>query len=73
MHVAAPFGGGGALAFGVAFEDYGAVEDVFSEGEVEVGGWVGGEAEGFQVGEGVDCCEHCGEGRWWAAVREEEG
>ena len=56
MHVAAPFCGRGALARGVAFVDHGAVEDVFSEGEVEVCGGVGGEAEGFEVREGVDCC-----------------
>ena len=73
VHVVAPFRGGGALARGVAFEDHGAVEDVFSEGQVEVRGWVGGVAEGFEVREGVDCCEDCGGGWWWAAGGEEEG
>lgn len=50
----ARFGGRGALACGVAFEDNGAVEDVFSEGEVEVVCWVGFEAEGLHCWEVVD-------------------
>lgn len=54
MDLPARFGGRGALACGVAFKDNGAVEDVFSEGEVEVVCWVGFEAEGLHCWEVVD-------------------
>jgi len=47
-------GGGGSLAGGVAFEDDGAVENVFAEGQVEVVCWVGFEAEGLHGWEVVD-------------------
>ena len=40
VHFAAPEGRGGALAGAVAFVDHGAVEEVFSEREQEVGGGV---------------------------------
>lgn len=52
----AGFGGGGAEARVVAFVDDGAVEDVAAEGEVEVRGGVGFEAEGLHGGEFVDGC-----------------
>lgn len=54
------FGGGRALAGGVAFEDDGAVEDVFAEGQVEVVCWVGFEAEWLHRGEVVDGGEDVG-------------
>ena len=44
VDIAAPFRGRGALPRGVAFEDDGAVEEVFPEREVEVCGGVGCEA-----------------------------
>ena len=56
----AGFGGGCALASGVAFEDDGAVEDVFAEGQVEVVCWVGFEAEGLHGREVVDGGEDVG-------------
>ena len=71
--VVAPFCGCGALPGAVGFVDYGAVEDVSAEGEVQVGGGVGGEAEGFHVGKGVDCCEDCGGRRWCATGGEDLG
>lgn len=43
------------MARTIAFVDYGAVEDVFAEGNEEVGGGVGGEACWFEGGESVEC------------------
>lgn len=48
------FCGSGALARGVSFENYGAVEDVFAVGEEEVRGGVGCAGEGLEGGEGVE-------------------
>lgn len=53
------------LPGGIAFEDYGAVEDVSAEGEVEVFAIVGFESERFHFWEFVDCC--C-DGRVWEVV-----
>jgi hypothetical protein len=44
----------GSLTGAVAFEDYGAVEDIAAEGKVEVLAGVGFETEGFHGGELVD-------------------
>ena len=46
MDFATPQGGGGALAGAIAFVDDGAVEEIFAEGEEEVGGGVGCERGG---------------------------
>lgn len=51
----------GALPCAVGFEDDGTVEDVSAEREVQVRGWVGGEAEGLHGGEGVDGGEDFGD------------
>lgn len=45
------------LAGCVAFEDDGAVEEVFAQGKVEVRGWIGCKAEGLHGWESVDGCE----------------
>ena len=39
----------------IAFVDYGTLQDVFAEREVEGGLRVVGEVEGFHGGKGVDC------------------
>ncbi len=61
----------GALPCGVGFENDGAVEDVSPEREVQVGGWVGGEAEGLHGGEGVDGGEDFGD--WWRGAESGDG
>lgn len=55
VDVVAPFCVGGAGAGFVAFVDYGAVEEVPAEREVEVVVWVVGVAQGFEGREGIDC------------------
>ena len=45
VHLRAVFCGGGALARGVGFVDYGAVEEVAAQGEQEVRAGVGAGAE----------------------------
>jgi hypothetical protein len=60
VHLEAGLAGGCALACGVTFEDDGAVEDVFAEGEVQVVGRVVYESEGLHGGELVDGGEDLG-------------
>ena len=65
MDFGPPFCGCGAHAsVDAGFVDYGAVEYVAAEGEVEVVCWVVGEAERFHFWETVDGCEDFGDGRW---------
>lgn len=74
VHVGAPFGGGGTQAGRVGFEDYGAVEEVFSKGEQEVCGWVVGEGDGFEGGEVVEgALDGLEEGVWWRLVGSHDG
>jgi hypothetical protein len=60
----------GALACAIAFEDYRAVEDIFSEREVEVFARVGLEAEGLHGGKFVDGCLDVG---GWSVLGELKG
>lgn len=60
VDVVAPFCVGGAGAGFVAFVDYGAVQEVATEREVEVVMRVVGVAKGFEGREGVDCCGDVG-------------
>ena len=64
VDVVTPFCACGALTRCVPFEDDGSMQNVASKGEVQVIGWVVGEAERLHCRESVDCGEDVWDG-WW--------